>query len=95
MLPNQVRAIRAGLEPAHCFGDLSRAADIAGPNITLFDFTALADGSNIGHLVPMTSSAAITEPRDLLKSDKQGRVNLSEFDFGANGGIRARGPNPT
>ena len=73
-------------------GDLSRAADVAGLNITLFDFTALEDGSNLDHLVPMTSPAAIAVLRDLVKSDRRGAVDLSQFEVGADGIIRARSP---
>ncbi len=39
-------------------GDLSEARDVEGLNVTLLDFTALADGSDRDHLVPMTSPAA-------------------------------------
>lgn len=73
-------------------GDLSRAKDVAGLNITLFDFTALADGSNLDHLVPMTSPAAIAVLRDLVRSDRTGRPDLSQFDIGPDGVIRARTP---
>ena len=73
-------------------GDLSRAADVAGLNITLFDFTALADGSNLDHLVPMTSPAAIAVLRDLVQSDRRGQPDLSQFDIGEDGVIRARAP---
>lgn len=71
-------------------GDLSRAADVSGFDITLFDFTALADGSNLDHLVPMTSPAAISVLRDLVRSDRRGQIDLSQFDVGDDGVIRAR-----
>lgn len=71
-------------------GDLSRAKDVAGLNITLFDFTALSDGSNLDHLVPMTSPAAIAVLRDLVQSDRTGQPDLSQFDIGEDGVIRAR-----
>ncbi|MEL6960107.1 MAG: alpha/beta hydrolase, partial [Pseudomonadota bacterium] len=41
-------------------GDVNGAADIAGFDIPLFDFTALADGSNRDHLAPFASPAAIS-----------------------------------
>jgi len=70
-------------------GDLSRAKDIAGFDITLFDFTALADGSFRDHLVPFTSPAAISVLRDLIQSDERGAPDLSQFTVGADGIIRA------
>ena len=73
-------------------GDLSRASDVAGLNITLFDFTALADGSHLDHLVPMTSPAAISVLRDLVQSDRSGAIDFSQFDIGEDGVIRARAP---
>ena len=71
-------------------GDLSRAADVEGLNVTVFDFTSLADGSNRDHLVPLTSPAAITVLRDLVKSDRRGEVDLSQFKVGEDGVIRTR-----
>lgn len=71
-------------------GDLSRAADVAGFEITLFDFTELADGSNLDHLVPFTSPAAIGVLRDLVQSGQQGEPDLSQFDIGEDGVIRAK-----
>lgn len=71
-------------------GDLSRAADVEDLNVTVFDFTSLADGSNRDHLVPMTSPAAIEVLRDLMKSDRRGQPDLSQFDVGADGIIRTR-----
>lgn len=71
-------------------GDLIRAADIEGFKITLFDFTELADGSNLDHLVPMTSPTAIAVLRRLVRSDRRGQLDLSNFDIGADGVIRAR-----
>lgn len=73
-------------------GDLSRAVDVAGLNVTLFDFSAVKDGSNSNHLVPMTSPAAIAVLRDLVRSDSNGQPDLSQFDIGADGVIRARAP---
>ena len=73
-------------------GNLNRAADVAGLDITLFDFTDLEDGSNLDHLVPMTSPVAIRVLRDLVKSDRAGAVDLSNFDVGADGIFRARAP---
>jgi esterase/lipase superfamily enzyme len=71
-------------------GDLSRAADVEGLKVTLFDFTALKDGSNRNHLVPMTSPTAIAVLRDLVKSDRRGALDLSQFDISEDGVIRAR-----
>ncbi len=71
-------------------GDLSRAADVAGLNVTLFDFTALADGTNRDHLVPMTSPLAIAVLRDLVNSDRRGQLDLSAFEIGEDGVIRAK-----
>lgn len=71
-------------------GDLSQASDVAGLNITLFDFTAVADGANLDHLVPLTSPAAIAVLRELINSDRNGEVDLSSFDVGQDGVIRAR-----
>lgn len=71
-------------------GDLSRAQDVAGLDVTLFDFTALADESNRNHLVPFASPTAIAVLRDLVKSDQRGSLDLSEFDVGADGVIRAK-----
>ncbi len=71
-------------------GDLSRAEDVAGFDVTLFDFTALADGSNRDHLVPFTSPAAVSVLRDLVKSGEQGEPDLSQFEIGDDGVIRAR-----
>lgn len=71
-------------------GDLSRATDVAGLNITLFDFTTLADGSNLDHLVPMTSPVAITVLRELIRSDRRGELDLTNFDVGNDGVIRTR-----
>ncbi len=71
-------------------GDLSRARDVAGLNVTLFDFTALADGSSRNHLVPFTSPTAISVLRNLVKSDQRGALDLSEFEVGADGVIRAK-----
>lgn len=73
-------------------GNLSRATDVAGLKITLFDFTALEDGSNRNHLVPMTSPTAIAVLRDLVKSDRRGELDLSQFDVGEDGVIRAKAP---
>lgn len=73
-------------------GGLSRAADVAGLNITLFDFTELADGSHLDHLVPMTSPAAIAVLRDLIQSERGGHADFSQFDIGRDGIIRARAP---
>lgn len=75
-------------------GNLNRAADVAGLNITLFDFTALEDGSNLDHLVPMTSPVAVRVLRDLVKSDRAGLIDLSDFDMGDDGIMRARAPDP-
>ena len=74
-------------------GNLSRADTIAGLDITLFDFTDLADGSSGDHLVPFTSPAAIRVLRDLVHSGARGNPDLSQFDIGADGVIRARSPN--
>lgn len=74
-------------------GDLSRAVDVTRFGITLFDFIALADGSNLNHLVPMTSPVAVAVLRELVQSDRSGQVDLSQFDIGADGVIRARAPN--
>ncbi|MFK7870995.1 MAG: alpha/beta hydrolase [Roseobacter sp.] len=71
-------------------GDLSRAEDIEGFNIVLFDFTELSDGSNLAHLVPMTSPEAIAVLRELVKSDDRGQLDLSGFEIGDDGVIRAR-----
>ena len=71
-------------------GDLSRAKDVAGLDVTLFDFTALADGSSHDHLVPMTSPAAIAVLRDLVDSDRRGDPDLSSFEVGKDGVIRAK-----
>ena len=71
-------------------GDLSQARDVEGLNVTVFDFTSLADGSNRDHLVPMTSPAAISVLRDLVRSDRLGAPDLSSFEIGADGIIRSR-----
>ena len=71
-------------------GDLSQAKDVEGLNVTVFDFTSLADGSNRDHLVPMTSPAAIAVLRDLVKSDQLGAPDLSHFEVGEDGVIRSR-----
>lgn len=71
-------------------GDLSRAEDVVGLDVTLFDFTALADGSNGDHLVPMTSPEAIGVLRDLIQSERRGKVDLSGFEVGDDGVIRAK-----
>lgn len=70
-------------------GDLSQARDVAGLDVILFDFTRVADGANFGHLVPMTSPAAIAVLRNLIMSDRSGQVDLSGFDIGDDGVIRA------
>lgn len=70
-------------------GDLSRAEDIAGLDIVLFDFTALADGSNRDHLVAFTSPAAISVLQDLVQSDKRGTPDLSQFTAAEDGIFRA------
>lgn len=71
-------------------GDLSRAEDVVGLDVTLFDFTALADGSNHDHLVPMTSPEAIAVLRALIRSNRNGKVDFSGFDIGDDGVIRAK-----
>ena len=71
-------------------GDLSRAKDVAGLNVTLFDFSTLADGSNLDHLVPLTSPTAIAVLRDLVQSDRRGQLDLSNFEIGDDGVIRTR-----
>lgn len=71
-------------------GDLSRAEDVAGLNVTIFDFTALADGSNFDHLVPLASPPAISVLRDLVNSNRRGQLDLSQFDVTADGVIRAK-----
>lgn len=71
-------------------GDLSRASDVAGLNVTLFDFSAVADGANHDHLVPVTSPAAVALLRNLVDSDRRGAPDLSSFDVGVDGVIRAR-----
>ena len=71
-------------------GSLSRAEDVAGLDVTLFDFTAVADGSNLDHLVPFTSPLAISLLRDLIRSDQQGALDLTQFDVREDGVIHAR-----
>lgn len=71
-------------------GHLNRARDVAGLNVTLFDFTALEDGANLNHLVPLTSPTAISVLRDLVQSDRRGALDLSQFVIGEDGVIRAR-----
>ncbi|ABG30444.1 alpha/beta hydrolase [Roseobacter denitrificans] len=71
-------------------GDLSRAEDIEAFDITIFDFTALADGSNRDHLVPFTSPAAISVLRNLVQSGERGRPDLSQFTLGVDGIFRAK-----
>ena len=71
-------------------GDLSGAKDIAGLNVTLFDFTTLADGSNLDHLIPMSSPTAIAVLRDLVRSDSNGTLDLTNFDVGEDGVIRTK-----
>ena len=73
-------------------GDLSRASDVEGLGIILFDFTTLADGSNLDHLVPLTSPVAIAVLRDLVQSGNRGELDLSNFDVGSDGVIRTRPP---
>lgn len=76
----------------HKVGDLSQAEDVAGLNVTLFDFTALSDGSNLDHLVPMTSPAAIMVLRDLISFGQLAEPDLSAFDIGDDGVISAKPP---
>lgn len=58
--------------------------------MTEFDFTTLADMSDLGHLVPQTSRPAISVLRDQIDSGRQGPLDLSQFDTGSDRVIRAK-----
>ncbi|MGX9357219.1 alpha/beta hydrolase [Roseobacteraceae bacterium S113] len=71
-------------------GDLSRAQDVVGLDVTLFDFTALKDGSNANHLVPFTSPTAIKVLRRMVDASPGDTLDLTDFDVGEDGVIRAK-----
>ncbi|MEM1236394.1 MAG: alpha/beta fold hydrolase [Pseudomonadota bacterium] len=76
-------------------GNLTEAEDVEGFDITIFDFSAVADGSSGDHLVPFTSPAAIALMRNVVKTDERGEPDLSEFTIGADGVVRANPPDTT
>ncbi|PIE13656.1 MAG: hypothetical protein CSA70_05195 [Rhodobacterales bacterium] len=60
-------------------GRISSAKEVEGLGVMVLDFTRLADGKNLDHLIPVTSSAAIRVLKGMQGTLEQGRNALANY----------------
>ncbi|MEM8777227.1 MAG: alpha/beta fold hydrolase [Pseudomonadota bacterium] len=89
-----VSGLLSGLKPR--LGVISSPEEVSDLNVSVIDFTALADGENLGHSVATTSPAAISVLRGLIDQAESGERAFERYlVLGTNSGaLLGRGSLP-